>query len=151
MSELVIADTSCLIVLSKIGRLHLLKDIFSKISITKEVYQEFSDALPEWIQVEEIKDSERQRILELDLDKGEASSIALGLEHEESLLLIDEKKGRRIAKDLGLKVTGTLGVLIQAKINGQLDSLIDEIDKLKKVEFRMSEGLVQKILETYEK
>ncbi len=151
MSELVIADTSCLIVLSKIGRLHLLKDIFSKISITKEVYQEFSDALPEWIQVEEIKDSERQRILELDLDKGEASSIALGLEHEESLLLIDEKKGRRIAKDLGLKVTGTLGVLIQAKINGQLDSLKDEIDKLKKVEFRMSEGLVQKILETYEK
>ncbi|MEM8965287.1 MAG: DUF3368 domain-containing protein [Bacteroidota bacterium] len=151
MSELVIADTSCLIVLSKIGRLHLLKDLFSKISITKEVYQEFSDALPEWIQVEEIKDSERQRILELDLDKGEASSIALGLEHEESLLLIDEKKGRRIAKDLGLKVTGTLGVLIQAKINGQLDSLKDEIDKLKKIEFRMSEGLVQKILETYEK
>lgn len=57
MSELVIADTSCLIVLSKIGRLHLMKDIFSKISITKEVHQEFSDALPEWIQVEEAKES----------------------------------------------------------------------------------------------
>ncbi|MEM6842079.1 MAG: DUF3368 domain-containing protein [Bacteroidota bacterium] len=150
MPELVIADTSCLIVLSKIGRLHLLKDIFSKISITEEVHQEFGDALPEWIQVEETKDSERKRILELDLDKGEASSIVLGLENKEALLLIDEKKGRRVAKDLGLKVTGTLGVLIRAKVNGQVSSLKDEIDKLKKVEFRMSEVLVQQILETYE-
>ncbi|WKN43335.1 DUF3368 domain-containing protein [Tunicatimonas pelagia] len=107
--------------------------------------------MPEWIQVKEIKDSERQRILELDLDKGEASSIALELEHTGALLLIDEKKGRRVAKGLGLTVTGTLGVLIRARVNGQLSSLKDEIDKLKQVEFRKSEGLVQQIIETYEK
>ena len=96
MSKLVIADTSCLIVLQKIERLLLLKDIFSEITITQEVANEYGEPLPEWIQITELKDTVKKRILQLELDEGEASAIALALENEDSLVLIDERKEERL-------------------------------------------------------
>ena len=150
MYNLVIADTSCLIVLEKINRLELLHNIFDKITITFEVKEEFGKALPTWIDIETIHDRTKQKILELELDKGEASAITLALENEKSLLLIDEKKGRKIAQRVGLKITGTLGILIRAKEKGMINSLNSEIEKLKAVNFRMSNVLIEKILDKYE-
>jgi len=65
-------------------------------------------------------------------------------------LLIDERKGRKIAKELGLKIMGTLGVLIKGKLEGKISSLSDEINKLKAVDFRISESLLEQILKKYE-
>ena len=76
MFNLVIADTSVLIVLSKINRLHILKEIFNSITITPEIHLEFGEELPDWIIIKEINDEKRKRILMLELDKGEASAIA---------------------------------------------------------------------------
>jgi len=149
MADLVIADTSCLIVLQKIGRLGVLKEIFEKIMITKEIAEEFGDKLPEWITVTNVGNEVRKRILRFDLDKDEASAIALGLENEGALILIDERKGRKVAVDLGLRIMGTLGVLIKAKETGHILSLTDEIKKLQKVEFRMSKKLVDEVLQKY--
>lgn len=150
MHNLVIADTSCLIVLEQIGRLSLLKKLYDEIHITSEIKDEYGSELPGWITVAELIDKQRQKILELNLDKGEASAIALGLENEGSLLLIDEKKGRNLALSLGLKITGTLGILIKAKNNSLISSLREEFDKLKNVGFWVSDKLLTQILDKYE-
>lgn len=150
MSEIIIADTSCLIVLQKIGRLTLLQHMFNVVTITPEVRDEYQEELPPWISVCPVKDQMRQKILELDLDPGESSSIALALEHPNPLLLIDERKGRLIANELQIPFTGTLGILIRGKTNGLVKSLHIEIDQLKKINFRMSESLIHQILNTYE-
>ena len=150
MFNLVIADTSVLIVLSKINRLHILRDIFNSITITPEIHLEFGEELPDWIIIKEINDEKRKRILMLELDKGEASAIALGLENDDSLLLIDERKGRKIASDLGLKIMGTLGVIIKAKELKIIKSLADEFEKLRKVDFWISEKITKNIINKYE-
>jgi predicted nucleic acid-binding protein len=148
MAKTVIADTSCLIVLSNIDRLEILKSLYSHIIITPEIKAEFGGELPNWIAVSSEK--REQKALRLELDKGEASAIGLGLVYDHVLILIDEKKGRKVARQLTLPVMGTLGVLIKAKEKGYITSLATEIEKLKQVEFRMSEKLIQKILKNYD-
>jgi predicted nucleic acid-binding protein len=144
----IIADASCLIVLQNIRELSLLQKLFGEVFITEEVKQEFGLYLPEWITVKDIENKAHQTVLSLILDKGEAASIALCLETDNSLLIIDEKKGRRIAQELGLKITGTLGVILQAKKEGSIDSIEDLFLKLENAEFRISEALKAKILES---
>jgi predicted nucleic acid-binding protein len=85
--------------------------------------------------------------LNLILDKGEASSIALCIETEKSLLIIDEKKGRRIAQELKLKIIGTLGIILQAKERNLVNSITDVLIKLENADFRLSPSLKAKILE----
>ena len=62
------------------------------------------------------------------VDIGEASSIALALEIPQATLVIDERKGRKIAKELNLKIIGTLKVLLKAKENGVISSVQEIID-----------------------
>jgi predicted nucleic acid-binding protein len=102
--------------------------------------------LPEWIKDKEVQNKTQQNALELILDKGEASVIALCLETENSLLIIDEKKGRRIAQELGVKIIGTLGVVISAKKRGLLDSVEKILEKLENADFRISQTLKDKII-----
>jgi predicted nucleic acid-binding protein len=94
--EIIIADTSCLIVLQRIGEMELLQKLFEKITITEDVRNEFGQPLPNWIFVKKVKDLGQKRMLEVILDKGEASSIAFCLEQKtDALLIIDEKKGEK--------------------------------------------------------
>lgn len=144
--EIVIADSSCLIVLENIQELPILEKLFGEILITQEVKDEFGLDLPNWIKVREIKNQSKKEAFNLILDKGEASSIALGLETAESILIIDEKRGRRIAQDLGLKITGTLGIFIKAKEIGLIDSMENVLTKLENADFRISQTLKEKLL-----
>lgn len=98
MDKIIISDTSCLIALSNIGMLHILKDLFEEVLITPEENDEFGNQLPNWIIVSQAKNKLKQTEIENKLDKGEASSIALALEIPSSTLIIDEVKGRNIAK-----------------------------------------------------
>ena len=143
---IVIADTSCLIGLNNIGRLNLLQSIFENIIITPEVKYEFGEHVPEWMQVESVADTQKTIILELELDKGEASAIALAMEKKDALLIIDEKKGRRVAISLGVNTLGTLGILLKAKDVGLLPSIKTEIETLESKGFRISETLKINIL-----
>ncbi len=143
---LVIADTSCLIVLSKINELNLLKELYSVIYITPEIASEFGEPLPNWIIINEVQNKNYQKILNLILDKGEASAIALALECENVLLIIDDLKGRKEAEKLGLKLTGTLGILVKAKQKEILPNIKSRIEALKAIEFRISGNLEIEIL-----
>ena len=144
--KIVVADASCLIVLHNIQELPLLQKLFGEVFITKEVRNEFGLDLPAWIEIKEIQNKFQQNALNLILDDGEASSIALSLETVNSLLIIDEKKGRRIAQELGLKIIGTLGVILRAKEEGLIDSIEAILENLEKVGFRISPNLKLEIL-----
>lgn len=147
MNQIVIADASCLIVLQNIQRLNLLESLFGEIFITSVVEAEYGLSLPSWIKIEPVQDLTRQTLLEINLDKGEASSIALCLEKTDCLLVIDERKGRRIAKQLNLKIVGTLGIIIKAKENGLIGSLPDVLTELENVGFHLSKNLKEKLLD----
>ena len=82
MDKIIISDTSCLIALSNIGLLNLLKDLYEEIIITQEVKEEFGNKLPDWIIILKVKNKAKQADIAKKLDKGEASSIALALEIE---------------------------------------------------------------------
>lgn len=113
--KIVIADTSCLILFDKINRFDILqKTIASTLFITNEVAEEFGE-LPGWISVKGIADRTLYLTLLKNLGKGEGSSIALALESNNCLLIIDEKKGRKTAEKLNIDVIGSLGVLVKAK------------------------------------
>ena len=146
MQATIISDTSCLIILHKIGELTLLQKIFGKIFTTQIVADEFGELIPDWIIIQNPKDKKNQMILEASLDKGEASAIALALELSDCLLIIDELKGRKLAKQLGLSITGTLGVLAEAKISGEILLLKPLLDKIKQTDFRLSEEIEHAIL-----
>jgi predicted nucleic acid-binding protein len=146
MQRIIVSDTSCLILLDKIGHLGLLKSIFGKITVTKEISEEFNQDLPDFIEVQYPKDKNYQRILENSLDAGEASAIALALDYDDCLLIMDETKGRREAKSLGLKVTGTIGILIVAKEKGLIPSLKKVFDKIGKTNFRINQALLVEAL-----
>ena len=146
MQVTIISDTSCLILLDEIDELHLLRKLFGQVIITQIVAIEYGNELPDWVIVQNPADRKNQLVLETTLDKGEASSIALALEKENCLLIIDELRGRKLAKQIGLTITGTLGVLAQAKQNGHISALKPLLDKVKLTDFRLSEQLIQQTL-----
>lgn len=83
------------------------------------------------------------------LDDGESEAIILADELKSDVLIMDERKGRKVAQKLGIKITGTVGVLLQAYSETMISS--DEIkaylDRLKNSNIRLSESLIQKALE----
>jgi predicted nucleic acid-binding protein len=145
--DIIVADASCLIVLQNIGELSLLQKLFDEITITEEVRNEFGLPLPEWIKIPTVANSGEKHLLSVLLDKGEASSIALALEITDSILIIDEKKGRRIARELGLITIGTLGVILKAKEKGLIESTTGLIKQLESTGFYLSQSLKEKLLE----
>ncbi len=98
MRKTIISDTSCLNVLSNIGELELLKKVYDQIITTSDIENEFGEELPDWIVVENVKDLSTQKVLELQIDKGESSAISLALELPDSTLILDDYKARKIAQ-----------------------------------------------------
>ena len=83
--------------------------------------------------------------MSLILDLGEAEAIALALEMD-SMILIDERKGRNYARDLNLTIRGTLGLLLEAKKKGKVKSVTECIDKLKRVGYYLDDKLIEALL-----
>jgi predicted nucleic acid-binding protein len=147
MNQIVIADTSCLIVLNQIQLLHLLSKLFDNVKVTKEISDEFLDDLPDWVEIVEVKDKIKKNLLSVNLDKGEASAIAYCIEQSAPcLLIIDEKKGRKTAFELGISIIGTLGILLLAKKKGFIASLKESIEAMEAFSFRISPILREEIL-----
>jgi predicted nucleic acid-binding protein len=146
MPKVVIADTSCLIVLSKIQSLELLSKLYTEIVITPVVAFEYSMPLPDWIIIKNHSNPALQKELEKQLDVGEASSIALALELENPLLIVDDLLARKKVISLNLEFTGTLGILARSKKLGIIASVKPLLEKLKNINFRMSPSVEEDIL-----
>jgi hypothetical protein len=128
MSETVVANAGPLMALAKLNLLHLLKQPYGQVQFPRSVYEEvvvegirrgFEDAhtLQRFLSQENWKPTEVRDVpsdlASSYLDRGERESIALALA-QNGLLLIDEERGRAVARRLGVKVRGTLGTLIHA-------------------------------------
>lgn len=126
----VFSNTTPLIALASVGLLELLPRLFGKIHVTTEVIEECAVGGPilvpdlrqlDWIVSHHAPETRAPHIL-LELDKGEKSTLLAALSVQADLVLIDEKLGRNMAEYLGLKVAGTLGVLLKARKSGLIDS-----------------------------
>ena len=146
MRKTIISDTSCLIVLTNIGGLDLLKNLYGQIMTTAEVAVEFGEPIPEWIEINAPTDKYRQKILELQIDKGEASAIALALEIPDSTIILDDQKARKLAEKLELEITGTIGVIIKAKLRGVIPSIKPLLAEIRKTNFRLTNELEKQAL-----
>lgn len=148
MPELVICDTSCLILLDKINKLKLLKHCYSSIYVTPEIAEEFGKGLPDWIKIKEATNQALQQTLTQILGKGESSAIALTFDLPDTLVALDDLKARKVAKSLNLKITGSLGILVKAKEQGYIEKLLPVLNQVQQTDFRISENIVRKILAT---
>jgi len=138
MRKTIISDTSCFIIMTNIGELDLLHKVYAEIVTTIDIATEYGEALPEWVEIVTVKDKYRQKILEMQIDKGEASAIALALETQNCTIILDDYKARKIADRLGISFTGTIGVIIKAKLRGIIPSIKPFIEKIKQTDFRLS-------------
>lgn len=155
---IVISNSSPLINLAIIGRLYLLKIIWGKIYVPEAVWKEVvidgedkeevvEIKKSDWIIVEKVKNRNLIPLLLQNLDKGEAEAIALAVEKQADIILLDETDAREAADIYKLEKTGVLGILLLAKLKGEIPNLKPEIEKLKiKANFRLKESLVQRVL-----
>ena len=146
MPKIVISDTSTLILFHKINELNLLQKVYGQLITTPEIAGEFGEDLPDWIKIKTVSDKKYQDLLQIQVDFGEASAIALATEYDDVLLLLDDLKARKLAIRLKFKITGTLGVIHKAKQMSIIDKIKPLIDKLLITDFRVADNIIEEIL-----
>lgn len=157
---IVVSDTTSVISLMKAGQLELLRQLFGVVYIPEAVYRELTDneAFPEevrmvqeceFLYMQKVDNGKSVAILQnfTGLDAGESEAIILADEMNSDVLLMDERKGRQVAKKLGIRITGTIGILTQAFDEGILTKEDVErcIERLKESGIRISEKLYQRL------
>jgi uncharacterized protein len=126
---IVVADASPLIALARVGRLDLLESVFGRLLVPDAVWREVVEsgfdragtveiAKAPWIERRAVVDESLVNLLRHDLGAGEAEAIVLAREAKADFVLMDERLGRSAARNLGLKVVGLVGVLIEARERG---------------------------------
>ena len=113
---------------------------------TPEIAKEYKLPLPHWIIVRPAADSSLQQKFLLQVDKGEASAIALAHEIEYKYLITDDMEARKLSLKLGLSVIGTIGVLLRAKQAGYIEVTKPYLEQIKITNFRISDDLDQTAL-----
>ena len=155
---IVVCDASPIIALACAGWFDLLHAVHGEILIPGAVFNEINAedaALPgarevadaAWVKRKVVRDRSLVDALSLELDPGEAETIALAVENRADLILLDERQGRHAARRLGLTVSGTLGVVIVAKDRGVLASVRPVLDALRaKAGFWIGDDLYNEVL-----
>jgi predicted nucleic acid-binding protein len=141
----------------KISQIEILKKIYSEIVIPEAVYKEIEAGKHkefyrdlsriDWIKIQSIKDKHSIDYF-LDLDAVEAEAIILATEIGADLIIIDEKLGRLHAKKAGIKVTGTIGVLIKARKMGLIPKIKPLLIQLTKKNVWISDVLISQVCKT---
>lgn len=159
---IIISDTSPITNLAAIGQLDLLRRLYNVVIIPVAVHNEMvgiGKIVPgteevqtlSWIQTQAVAHMQQVVMLQSsreNIDLGEAEAIALALEIKADLLLMDERRGRAFAQELGLNVVGLLGILLQAKNQNLIAAVKPLIDRLiQEADFRVSPQLYRSILQ----
>jgi predicted nucleic acid-binding protein len=155
---IVVSNTSPIINLACIGQLDLLRQIYGQITIPDAVFTEITvngigqpgaedvPRLP-WIVRHRVIQQPLIQVLRLELDAGEAETLAGALELKADLVLLDERRAREAAQRLGLRFIGLLGVLIEARRQQRLSQIRPLLDDLRqKAGFWITDALYQRVL-----
>ncbi len=154
---IVVADTSPLNYLILIKQPDVLRRLYGRIVVPRGVVaellaagspapvREWATEPPEWFEIHEVVVPENLGLGAVDPGEAEAITLAIQL-GSRALLLIDDQDGRLLARQRGLAVIGTLGILAEAGEAGFLD-LPATLLKLQATNFRVSAALVEQILE----
>ena len=138
---IVVSNTSPIVNLATVGHLDLLQQLYGEITIPESVYHEIvivgsgkagsrEVQNATWIKARKAANQKDVTLLEIELDRGEAESIALAAELKADLVLLDERRARRIASRLGLRYVGLVGILIEAKRRSKLPAVKPVLDAL---------------------
>ena len=153
-----VADAGPLIALARVRRLGLLRRLFDRGIVPPAVHREMAvdsgrpganvigrafDA--GWLRLATLAEDARVAEFSALLDAGEAEAIALCLRAPVRFLLIDEARGREVARRAGIPVVGVAGVLPAAKANGQLSAVGPVLEDLVGVGYRLSRGLLGEV------
>ena len=159
---IVVSDTTPIISLIKINRLDLLKELFNEVLIPDAVFRELTTNTVFTSEAQIVKSSsflkvsavQNHKALQLlqevsGLDDGESEAIILADELKDGVLVIDEKKGRKVAQKMGIPITGTVGILIQAYNEQKVsaDEIRSYLTQLKNSNIRLSDSLIQQALD----
>jgi len=153
---IVVSDSTTLIILSDLNKLDYLHNLFAIIYIPPKVYEEISFkkdfTLPDFIQVVTPKETPQLQELKMLLDDGESEAIALAIE-KKLPLVIDEKKGRKIAKNLSLEILGLLGVIYLNIKKGFIDigDAKDFLQEAKRNNYRIADKLIETMFASLQK
>lgn len=145
--NIIITDTSCFIILDKIGALEILHRTFKNIITTPEIQQEFGAELPLWVEIRPVQNTTLKEVFQSTVDRGEASAIVLAMETSNAILMIDDLKGRKLATRMALSFMGTLGLLVKAKEYGVIPAIKPYVEKIQATDFRVSPSLIDLVLE----
>ena len=157
----VVCNTSPLLVLAKIQRLDLLTQLYARLVIPEAVLDEIgAKADDAAAQIQALVATPRVTVqratpqtragLPVDLGAGEREAIALALETAADLVVLDDQAGRRLARARGLQVTGTVGVLVEARARGLLPALRPELDRLRAAGLWLAEAFDQRLCQAEE-
>jgi len=161
VTDIIVADAGPLIGLARIDRLSLLKSLYGTIVVPEAVLSELcatsdrpgsgalSASLAEGvIQARALAQGREMELVRLCLllDAGEASAILLAEQIQCRFLMIDERRGREIARRRGIPVVGLAGVLLAAKGSGLLKSVAPVFADLARQGYRLSDALVTEVL-----
>lgn len=151
MKTRIVSNTGPLIGLSLVGRLDILQHLFESVLVPPEVCNELLASpnklrrftLPPWITVKK-NSSKADPLLSAVLDSGEAAVIALARHLGVDEVLIDERKGRKVAHSVyGLKVVGTAGLLIRAKQVGLVGVIGDLLKEMKRMGYWIHDDIIK--------
>jgi predicted nucleic acid-binding protein len=155
---IVVSDTSPILSLALIGRLDLLREIYGSIVIPEAVRQELmvtersgaqEVSQAAWIITRPIDLDVVLKLLQREVDRGEAEAIGLAVQLNADVLLIDERQARRLAQYLELNIVGLLDVLQEAKQRQLITSVKPVLDDLiARARFRLSHKLYLHTLHT---
>lgn len=157
---IIVSDNSALSRLAELGELDLLRQLYGTVVITATIREEachasappalkqFTATSPPWLVI--LPDVQPYLEETKALDPGEASAITLAWQNRESsLLIIDEKRGRRVSSALGLRITGAAGILTDAAAVG-LVQFEDIFQRLMQTQFRLFATIVEEPRQRYQ-
>jgi hypothetical protein len=154
--QIVVSNNSPLVGLLGVNLLSLLRDLYTEVWIPRKVEKEFlrkdpvvrREALENapWIKTVDLTDP-RTAAVHAELDDGEAEALALADEYDARLILLDEKRGRQKAKQIGLTAMGIVGVLQEAKEEGLVDVIKPLLMQLQANGIHLSESLINNALQ----
>lgn len=156
---MIVSNTTPVVCFLKIGRLDILKNIFNEITISQAVYEELTAKPEDNEEIATLKESGLFKIKPVEnkfavsllrkqvgLDLGESESIVLAQELQAIILLMDERKGRRVAVENGISISGTLGVLVKAKQMNLIKEIKPLLNELITKDIRIGNSLLKKVL-----